>query len=265
MSLLLRLLFSLTVASSDAGPWSRRSLSRYVRARSGTGSEPLVWRGRGALTNTITGVHIADVALLERCNATSPSHESDGASFSSERVLVYQTENGTVLSRYGRRNVPALRYVHHIALKLDQGRLQLLASNAQGSPVASAWGVGRGPIRVGLRGAFEVAVRPAQKDAALSAPPPPPPPPVGSPRTAVRHSGGAEREEYTLIEPGCPGGTCSLRYRRTGRCPSWYGGGLCTLEVEARSEARRTRWWHRLLGRPAHDWDALVSSTLGHG
>ena len=45
---------------------------------------------------------------------------------------------------------------------------------------------------------------------------------------------GATREEYALTLPALRWGPPTLLYRRTGRCPSWCGSAICTLELEMR-------------------------------
>ena len=233
---------ALLLPSMAAGATSWASL--YARARAGRKSRE--WYGRGSLINTVTGQHIADVSLLERCSRALQS--SDKAGFVSERVLVYCATDGAPLSEYKGRKVPVLRYVHNVSLQSHDGGLMLRAIGGDGQPVASAHGVGRGPIRVGFRTGFELSVRPAKRDAYAVKPPQPRPMLPGTARAAVPSTGGPTREEYKLIEPVCPGGSCTLTYRRTGRCPSWYGGGLCTLEVNARSTPVWARWWRRARG-----------------
>jgi len=248
---------TLSVLASSA---AATSVSQYAQARAGRGARE--WRGRGVLTNTLTGNHIADLSLLERC-----SRLPDSGGFVSERVLVYRDGNGTRLAKYSGRKVPALRYVHKISLELADGGLLLKALDGDGRPVASAHGLGRGPMRAGLRRGFELFVRPLPRDAASPAPLPRKPTLPGTARsnarTAVPGGGGPTREEYTILEPGCPGGSCSLHYRRTGRCPSWYGAGLCTLEVNARTEPPLVRWWRRRVrGRDECSWDEEVQAAL---
>lgn len=214
-----------TTSVEQRGPWTRRSLARYVDARRG------VWLGGGRLTNTLTGVRLADVAFLERVTMCR-----DGAGFGSERVLVYRAGDGT-------RPCDPLRYMHNISVQLVNGNVLLCARQpaAGGAVVASGWGVGRGPRSPGLRKDFELSVRPVKQDAAAGGAPPPLAEPQGWPRTAAAARGalGVTREEYRLR-----GNT--LRYTRTGRCPTWYGAGVCTLEVEARAQRPPLRrFWRR--------------------
>ena len=212
--------------------------SRYAQARAGyrRGRE---WRGRGTLINTVTGNHIADVEFGERCTQSSTSST---AAFSSERVLLYRAADGRQLATFSGRPVPVLRYAHNVSVELANGGLQLRAVDGAGRVVASAHGLHR-TVRAGLRRGLELSVRPSPRDTAIAAPSPPAVP--GTARAAVQRPG-ATREEYRLLQPACPGGSCTLRYRRTGRCPSWYGAGLCTLHVEARTKPLWTRWWHRV-------------------
>lgn len=233
------------------GPWTRRSLQRYVRARQG------MWRGAGRLTNTLTGARLADVAFLERVAA-----EPNADAFGSERVLVYRAADGS-------RPCPPLRYAHNVSLQLEDGNLLLRAQQpgvaGSSASVASGWGIGRGPRRLGLRRAYEISVRPVKQDAAAAVPPPAAEAPSGWPRTAARGTLGTTREEYWLCGR-------SLGYKRTGRCPTWYGGGVCTLEVVARAERPRLpRPWRRLRrrlqkkaldGEADDDWEQRVNHMV---
>lgn len=203
----------------SGGPWNKRSISGYVKARGG------VWTGGGRLTNTLTGARIASVDFLERV-ADDPSASTLG----SERVIVYKAYDGT-------RPAKPLRYSHNVSVQLaDDGNL-LLRAREHDRIVASGWGVGRGPTRNRWRQrAYELSVRPVAKDAATDSPAPKDEDPPGWPRVAGGSNLGTTREEYKLRG-------CRLSYKRTGRCPTWYGAGVCTLEVEARAE--RTPWWRR--------------------
>ena len=270
MRLFLVMLAAIPVAG---GSWTPRALAQYARLRAGRAQgEPVVWRGRGTLSNTVTGAHIAEVESLERVERTDAIAPSVG--FSSERVLVYRDANGTRLTRFGRRLVPTLRYRHNVLLGLVDGQLLLSAVAPDGRKVASGWDSGSGPYRAGpLRGsAFGIALRPLPRDGAAKAAAPPPPPRRavrgtrrshgghGAPRVADAPAGsGAARESYTLRAPRAPGCRCSLSYTRTGRCPSWYGAGLCTLELECDGcREARPPWWRRLLGgRATPPWDEV--------
>ena len=240
----------------------RWDLSHLARSRAGRDVRD--WRGRGVLSNTVSGDHIADVSLLERCSRGRP----DSDSYVSDRVLVYRDANGTQLSAYRGRNVSPLRYVHNVSLQLDgDGSLLLSAADCSGRSVASARVLGRGRVQTGLRRGFELFVRPLQGDAAVAAPSPPKLSLPGTRRSATARtaeSGGSTmtRETYKVLDPPCPGGSCTLYYHRTGRCPSWYGAGLCTLEVEARSEPQWARWWRRLRGRALPEWEQQVETAL---
>lgn len=260
----LRLLSLALVAApctADGGPWTLSSLSSYVRARAG-GHEggSRIWQGSGVLTNTITGVRIADVGMVERCERSSGECAPGTAGYASERILVYRDENGTVLARYGKRRVPVLHYKHDVLMELSNGDIALRATDADGRTIAGGWGDGPGPRRTRLLGrTYELFVRPRKGGSATDdhAKPPPPSAP-GMARTASSKALTATREEYRLKEPLCLGGECSLEYRRTGRCPSWYGAGLCTLEVHSRVVAPR-RWARPWLAfgrkRGTHDGD----------
>uniref|UniRef100_A0A7S2IDU2 Uncharacterized protein n=1 Tax=Haptolina brevifila TaxID=156173 RepID=A0A7S2IDU2_9EUKA len=211
------------------------------------------------MVNTVTGMHIADVATVERCEPSL----SD--SFFSERVLVYRDEDGQCLTRFRGRQVRPLRYAHNVSLVIADGGLLLQAQGPGGAAVASGWGGGRGQHRIGMRRAFELSVRPMARDAAPANPPKPAV--AGAARAAVRGAGGTTREEYRLIEPLLPGRPCSLQYRRTGRCPSWYGAGVCTLEIRAQAEPAQSAWWtpwhRRRQARVDKDWDGTVTAIVG--
>ena len=226
------LLASAAVAErrSPSGPWSPRSLSCYVRARSG------LWRGSGRLINTLTGARIAHVEFLEEVTPPGTSRAEDA--FGSRRALVYKAADGSLLG-------DVVRYDHNVSIELADGNLLLRAAGPGGDPVASGWGVGRGPLRVGLRRSYEVSVRPLAKGAAADTPVPAAEP-QGWPRTAKRDALGTTREDYQLLDAVRPGGRRGLLYKRTGRCPTWYGAGVCTLEVEASAaQPQRLRFWRR--------------------
>ena len=233
--LLLAALALADARETPSGPWTPRSLASYAKARSGT------WRGRGRLTNTLTGARIAEVDYLEETTAAAGSAATDAdAAFGSRRVLVYRTADGEQLAQ-------PLDYAHNVTVRLSDGNLLLRAGAPDGSSVvASGWGVGRGPLRVGLRRVYELSVRPVAKDAASDTPAPVAEAPAGWPRTAQRNALGTTREEYRLLGALRPGGRRTLVYKRTGRCPTWYGAGVCTLEVEAAVE-RRPAWRPRFL------------------
>lgn len=208
----------------SGGIWTRRSLARYARARHGA------WRGRGRLTNTLSGTRIADVDYVEE-TVVSEDADSDCVAIGSRRELVFSAADGQALA-------PPLRYAHNVSMKIaENGHLFLRAGAPDGSSaVASGWGVGRGPSRRGLRRCYEISVRPLARDAAADTAAPASEAPDGWPRTANRGALGVTREDYTLLGALRPGGRRALIYRRTGRCPSWYGAGVCTLEVEACTE-----------------------------
>ena len=226
-----------------------------------------MWRGRGRLTNTLSGATIAEVDFLERVKDVATG-DDEGAKFGSERVVVYKTFNGT-------RPTQPLRYAHNVSVGLANGSLLLRASGGRGV-VASGWSVGRGPSRLGLRRAYDVSVRPKARDAASSEPAPISDQQAGWPRAANRGALSTTREEYRVLGPRRPGGCRELSYRRTGRCPTWYGPGVCTLGVEARIEPAPLRWcwrrWRRLAaGKPASPgaeeeeeaWEQRVRELVG--
>ena len=223
-------LFFLVTASADRGPWTKRSISHFIRLR--TGASGTIWRARGTLSNTLNGAHIAEVEALERSYG---SKEENG--FVTQRVVVYRDANGTRLAA-------PLKYEHKISAELHDGRLLLQAMSDE-AVVASGWGVGRGPTRRGpLCRVYELSIRPVKGDGARSEEPPDSASPPGWPRTANRGALRSTREEYKLLAPSRPGGPCCLSYKRTGACPHWYGGGVCTLELEA-TTAPKDAWWRR--------------------
>ena len=260
--LLIVLLAASVVAESTTrrGPWTPRSLARYARAREG------VWHGRGRLTNTLTGNRIADADFLEKVTASGATGD-DSAAFGSRRVVIYRTADG-------KRPTKPLHYDHNISASLTDGNL-LLRANSGERVVASGWAMGRGPSRAGLRRAYDLSVRPIAKDAAADAGPPPSDVLPGWPRTAKTNFG-VTREEYRLDGARRPGGRRRLFYKRTGRCPTWYGGGVCTLEVEAHAEPLQLsplRLWRRWRTRRQHGatevdedrdgWERLVEGLEG--
>lgn len=249
------LIVALTAMLSGDVSWTPRAISQYARTRSGR--QGTIWEGRGSLINTVTGMHIANVGMLERCTPSGP----DG--FESDRVVVYRDANGSRLTRFSGKPVRPLRYAHNVSLVMAESGLLLQAKGPDGQTVASGWGGGRGVHRLGMRRAFDLSVRPSPRDTAAAHPPEAQP--VGAARAAVRGSGGATREEYRLVKPAVPGGSCYLRYRRTGRCPSWCGQGVCTLEIRAASEAGNRRWswlpWRRQAAPPP-DWDSRVAALV---
>lgn len=265
------------ISAAPVSGWNRRSVSDFVRTRTGAGGRDarLIWRGRGTLSNTLTGSVLADVETVERCERCGATE------YASERVVVYRTPdaNGTLLA-------PPLRYAHNVSLSLlapgAAGGAPLLlraVDAADGRTVASGWGFRRGPSRVGLRSSFDLAVRPRTGDAAADEPPP-----AAAARSSSRRgaggglprvaggdaTGGVTREEYQLLGPARPGGRRSLSYKRIGRCPSWCGVGVCTLELRCEScEAPSAPWRQRwrvgggsAAGRDApegeHDHDVMV-------
>ena len=120
---------------------------------------------------------------------------ADATAFGSERVLVFRGADGT-------RPCGPLCYAHNVSHELTaDGHVLLRARRAaDGAVVASGWGAGRGPRRMGLRRAYELAVRPVSRDAAGGAAPPAAEQPVGWPRTAARGTLGT-----TLLAPALVG------------------------------------------------------------
>jgi hypothetical protein len=74
------------------------------------------------------------------------------------------------------------------------------------------------------------------------------------------------REEYRLRGR-------AYSYKRTGRCPTWYGAGVCTLELDVRAERRPLpRPWRRLQrgaapprGGEAEEWEERVRELVDGG
>lgn len=257
------LLLATCSCSGADGPWTSRQLSRYIRLRAGPTPQGRVWRGQGVLTNTLSGRRIAIAESLERCTAVGECE------LGTDRVIVYRDGNGTRLTR-------PLRYAHNVTMELQDGGHLLLRATKQDavaadglhgrtttrSVLASAWAAGRGMTLHGMlrRARFEISARPVKDDAAADEGPPREEPVGGWPRAARQRDLGITREEYRLTEPGAPGRPCSMTYKRTGRCPHWVGGGVCTLELEcttadagvggsggggSRGGWLRWRWWPR--------------------
>lgn len=223
-------------AIEAAGSWSPGSLARFLRVRRGrSGGSGVAWHGEGTLRNTVNGEHIASVESVE---LVRPLPAAEG-SFSSERLLLYRDPyNGTLLTLFKNRHVQPLRYKLHVRMSLEDGALRLVANEPDGREVASALTDGAGPSRPGLLSrAYELFVRV----------------PVSQTAKAKRNKKKAAigcREEYRMREAGPMGLQSSLSYRRTGRCPSWYGPGTCTLEMYSR---RQWSWafWRRRSEPPA--------------
>lgn len=285
-----------TPSPGGADPkWSRRSLERYRHARAG------LWHGAGTLHNTLNGALLADVELTESVEVRAVA-EDDGGSYRSERVLVYRHSNGTLLTSVGRRSVPPVRYSHVVTLGLagePNGRrglrsLFLRAVTPSGNEVATAWAGGAGPTRRVLSSVFELSVRPVaakrrrrwgdgrsvKQQGRLTDPakdggsiPSTPPsrdrptvatPPVYEPAAVM----GATREEYVLIAPALRLRPPRMVYRRTGRCPSWCGAGVCTLEVQLQKQRPRGavvrafgRAFDAMAGKPGPWWQRQPSRT----
>lgn len=232
-------------AADAAGSWTPRSLARYLRVRRGRrGGSGVVWHGEGTLRNTVNGEHIASVEGVELVRPLP----SAGGAFSSERVLLYRDPyNGTLLTLFKNRRVQPLRYKLHVRMSLEDGALRLVANEPNGREVASALTDGTGPSRPGLLGrGYELFMRV----------------PVGQTARAKRNKKTAaigSREEYRVREAGPLGLRSSLSYRRTGRCPSWYGPGTCTLEMYSRRQWSWAFWRRR--GEPPACWRRCVDEA----
>ena len=224
-----------------AAPWDAASLARFVKMR--TQGEDATWVGQGTLTNAINGQLIAHVKLLERC---SFDHTNKNR-FYSEKVLVYLHDNGTPMKYFGRKSVPVLRFCHQVSLQLQGSQLAMLAADkGTNRQVANGVTTGSGPRCNLLGNYYELFIRPAKggqerrrpMDAHL--------------RYQARGESGAQtpravsgttREMYRFSEPRLLGRQCNCVYQRTGRCPSWYGAGLCTLEVHSQATRRILPSW----------------------
>jgi hypothetical protein len=185
------------------------------------------------LRNTVSGERIIDVEGVELARPL----KAKGTGYSSSRLLLYRHENGTLLTSFSKRKVQPLMYKHHIRLMLEEGRLRLVASEPSGREVASVLDDGAGPRHAGLLGhAFDLFLRvPASQ-------------PKSASQSRVRKKVPPIncREEYQLIEQGPLGLRATLVYRRTGRCPTWYGPGTCTLELHSRRCLKRPwAFWKR--------------------
>ena len=245
----LLLLCLVAFAHVDAGSWTKRSLARFQRARC-NGDRETYWHGTGTLRNTVSGERIIGVEGVELAR---PLNQAKGPAYSSSKVLLYRHDNGTLLTSFSvgkgarGRKVRPLRYEHHVRMALEEGRLRLVASEPSGREVASVLADGLGPRRAGLLGhAYDLFLRvPASQQK----------PNPDQPRSARKKVPPINcREEYQLTERGPFGLGSTLVYRRTGRCPSWYGPGTCTLELHSRR--RRQRSWAFWKQEPPAIWQA---------
>ena len=227
-------LAAILAQQASANTWTQRALGRYHRARCG-GDRETCWHGKGTLQNTMSGHHIADVESVELTRSLKGKRKT---AYSTERLVLYRHPNGTLLTSFGKRPVPPLRYKHHVGMTVEEGKVRLAASEPDGREVASATADGTAPRRYGLLGrAYELYVRVPMLQSERAK------------RNKKKPAIGC-REEYHLTERGPFGLRSTLFYRRTGRCPSWYGqpGGTCTLELHARPQ-RMWAFWKR--GRAA--------------
>lgn len=152
--------------------WNSRTLDQFRRVRSG------VWHGAGTLHNTLTGAFVANVEIIELVSLISPPDSSSeeqtpALGYRTERLLVYRSENGTLLTRYNNRAVLPVRYTHDVALRLSNfgdtsenyaknTHLSISAFNRDGREVARAWDSGAGPTWQGPSRTFELSVRPTK-------------------------------------------------------------------------------------------------------
>ena len=229
----------LALAHVNAGSWTQRSLARFQRARC-NGDRDTCWHGRGTLRNTVSGERIIDVEGVELARPL----KAKGTGYSSSRVLLYRHENGTLLTSFSKRKVQPLRYEHHVRMALEEGRLRLVASEPSGREVASVLADGLGPRSAGLFGhAFDLFLRVPASQPKLAS----------QPRSARKKVPPINcREDYQLTERGPLDLGATLVYRRTGRCPTWYGPGTCTLELHSRR--RRQRSWSFWKREPPAIW-----------
>ena len=109
-------LAAILAQQASANTWTQRDLGRYHRARCG-GDRETCWHGKGTLQNTMSGHHIADVESVELTRSLKGKRKT---AYSTERLVLYRHPNGTLLTSFGKRPVPPLRYKHHVGMKNKQ-------------------------------------------------------------------------------------------------------------------------------------------------
>ena len=244
--------------AADSG-WTPSRISQYITLRAGRrpGAER-IWRGSGSLTNFITGEHIAQVEVLERCCLLRRNPEG-GGEFISDRVMIYHDADGDRLAQYGGRTVPTIRYQHHVCFALgSNGTLLVQAKGLNGKPIASACSAVQAVRRIGIRRRFELSLRPVAGGHKTIEELPTM---VPGTSTIARSKASVTREEYCALGPVLPSGEGSYRYRRCGRSPSWYGSGMCALDLDFRTESFWSRFRH-CLQREANNWDDVVHDRV---
>eukprot|EP00962_Isochrysis_galbana_P023528 scaffold7119_cov129-Isochrysis_galbana.AAC.6 len=242
-------------------PWNARAASDYVQARCGrTGGRDVYWCGEGTLKRS-SGHRIADIDYLEKATREGPGGKSPGGTFRVDRMVIYRdvSGNGTVLSlpagrRGMRRLVPPLEYSHHVGIALtESGKPEAVALRPDGVVVARARTLHASVRRRLFSRAFalQLQLERFKGKGALSG--------VAS----VAGVGGGKLastvEEYELHVPLCPGLPAEMRYRRTGPCPSWCGGGLCTTDLWMRQ--RRRPYFADMMAKCRRDVSAPVAET----
>jgi len=231
------------LALGASQPWSPGVLSDYVRARAGRArGRGTHWCGEGTLQRS-SGQRIAYIDCLESAWRTAPTDDGPASRFGVERLLVYRAAsgNGSVLEltagRGGRRRTaPSLEYSHTVGVALaGSGVPEAMALRADGSVVARARTL-HASVRRRLFSrvySLQLQVDGAKPKGATGA--------LSGVASAVGVGGGGVPgtvEEYELHTPRCPGLPAEMRYRRTGPCPSWCNGGVCTTDLWLRQQRR---------------------------
>jgi len=212
-----------------ASSWDARTLKRYKSLRAGRAStQPATWYGTGTLHSTLSGDVIASVECFEK---SQPLAADDGAcTFKVERLFVYRAVNGSLLTAFKTRPVSPLRFEHQISMTEKAGGIELQAVSADGAQVASGFAAAE-TERSGFFGrAFRLRVRVAPPNGKSQRP-------QGTPGASPAAKG-STREEYHLVTHWCPWLQPQMVYRRIGRCPSWCGSSVCTLELQSERSPR---------------------------
>jgi hypothetical protein len=249
------------LALGASQPWNARVASDYVQARCGrTGGRDVHWCGEGTLKRA-SGHRIADIDCLEKASPEEAGGKSAAGCYRVDRMLVYRdaSGNGTVLTlpagrRGARRLVPPLEYSHQVGIAItESGQPEAVALRSDGSVVARARTLHASVRRRPFSRVFALQLQ-LERSKAKGA--------LSGVASAVGIGGGklaSTVEEYELHVPVCPGLPAEMRYRRTGPCPSWCGGGVCTTDLWLRQ--RRRPFFERVLARCRRDVGAPVVET----
>eukprot|EP00967_Tisochrysis_lutea_P100878 scaffold150870_cov30-Tisochrysis_lutea.AAC.1 len=234
------MLAALLLAAGASRPWNYAAISEYVRARAGgRDGRSAYWVGGGTLKRS-SGHRIADIDCLERASRHDVAERALSNSFKVERILIYRnlSENRTLLElpagrRRRRRLAPHLEYIHHVGVTLgESGEPEAVALRPDGVLVARARTLHSSVSRSLFSRDFALQLQLNRSK------------PIGAVSSFVSVAGIGGNglpgtvEEYDLHFPFIPGALAELRYRRTGPCPSWCGGGVCTMDLCLRRHRR---------------------------